>query len=64
METKYLRIYTFIFWKKNQFFFIKKQKKHKNYNFKDTIAILKIISLMGYKVYEISLKEYSYHFLL
>ena len=34
----------------------------KNYNFKDIITILKIISLIGHKVYEISLKGHSYHF--
>ena len=34
----------------------------KNYNFKGIIVILKIISLMERKVYEISLKGHSYHF--
>ena len=34
----------------------------KNYNFKGIIVILKIISLMEHKVYEISLKGHSYHF--
>ena len=39
-----------------------------NFNFefiieiKSIIAILKIISLMGHKVYEISLMRHSYHF--
>ena len=36
----------------------------KNYNFKGIIVILKIISLMGHKVYKISLKGHSYHFLI
>ena len=62
METKYLRIFTFIFWKK-KWFFLKKNKKTKkeqknkknekeikNYNFKGITAILKKISLMGHKV--------------
>ena len=34
----------------------------KNYNLKDIIVILKIISLMRHKVYGISLKGHSYYF--
>ena len=34
----------------------------KNYNFKGIIVVLKIISLMWHKVYEISLKWHSYYF--
>ena len=62
MEIKYLEIFTFIFWKKNRFFIKKTKKNQKNYKFKGIITILKIVSLMGHKVYEISLMEHSYHF--
>ena len=69
MEPKIFGNIHFHIFKKNRF--KKKQKKtnslfiiFKNYNFKDIIAILKIISLIGHKVYEISLKVHNYHFLL